>query len=198
MTLNLGFLASHGGSNMQAIIESCKQGMLTAIPRAVISNNSKSLALEKAKNQGIATFHVSGKTHLGDGAVDRAIVDIFKNNNVDTVILAGYMKIVSKIILDEFKGRVLNIHPALLPDFGGEGMFGLKVHEAVLKAGEKESGCTVHLVDEIYDNGRILGQSRVPVFPVDDVDSLSARVLVQEHILYSKILKEICEGRIVL
>ncbi|MCX7879833.1 MAG: phosphoribosylglycinamide formyltransferase [Ignavibacteria bacterium] len=196
--LYLGFLASHGGSNMQAIIDSIKRGELDAVPCVVISNNSNSLALERARNEGIPAYHISSKHFPNEDELDQAILDTLLKHNVDTVVLAGYMKKIGPKVLTHFKNRVLNIHPALLPKFGGQGMYGKFVHEAVLKAGEKESGCTVHLVDEIYDHGRILGQRKVEISPDDTVDTLSAKVLEQEHILYTEILKKISNGEIVL
>jgi phosphoribosylglycinamide formyltransferase 1 len=196
--LNIGFLASHNGSNMQAIIDSCKSGYLNANLCAVISNNSQSGAIERAKLEGIPYYHISSKTHPGDGAMDNAIVEIFDYHKVDTIVLAGYMKKIGNIVLEHFKGRVLNIHPALLPKYGGEGMYGSLVHEAVLRAGEKFSGVTVHLVDPLYDHGRIVAQRTVPVFSDDTLETLSARVLEQEHSIYSETLQKIAEGIIII
>ncbi len=197
-TLNLGFLASHGGSNMQAIIEACKNGKLDAEPRCVISNNSTSGALERASKEGIPRVHISGKTHPGPGGEAEAIIDTFSSHGVDTIILAGYMKILSPQVISHFKGRVLNIHPALLPKFGGKGMYGKNVHQAVLQAGETESGATIHLVDSQYDRGRILSQMKVPVLVGDTPDTLAARVLAVEHILYPNTLQKIAAGEIVI
>ena len=195
-TLHLGFLASHGGSNMQAIINAYKSGKLNAEPCCVISNNSGSGALEHACNEGIPWSHISGKTHPNNEA--EAIVDAFSRYGVDTIILAGYMKILSSQVINYFNGRVLNIHPALLPKFGGKGMYGKHVHEAVLKAGEKESGATIHLVDSQYDRGRVLSQMKVPVLDGDTSESLAARVLAIEHILYTVTLQKIASGEIVI
>ncbi|MBI5325118.1 MAG: phosphoribosylglycinamide formyltransferase [Ignavibacteriae bacterium] len=194
--LNLGFLASHGGSNMQAIIDACKSGKVSAEPCVVISNNSDSKALERAKNENIPFYHISTSTHKDK--VDDAIIDAFEKHNVDIIILAGYMKKLGDKVIERFKGKILNIHPALLPKFGGKGMYGKFVHEAVLAAGEKVSGPTVHIVDLIYDHGRILNQKEVPVFPDDNVETLSARVLEQEHILYPETIQKIANGEIVL
>jgi phosphoribosylglycinamide formyltransferase-1 len=119
-------------------------------------------------------------------------------HDVDTVILAGYMKKLGPLTLQAFRGRILNIHPALLPKFGGQGMYGKRVHEAVLQAGETVTGVTVHVVDEVYDHGRILAQCIVPVEEGDTVDSLAGRVLQQEHRLYAETLQRIAAGQIVL
>ena len=197
-TLYLGFLASHGGSNMQAIIDACNNGKLDAKPCCVISNNSDSLALQRAIKEGIPNYHVSSVKYPNPIELDRAIADRFTENGVDTIVLAGYMKKLGSSVIQKFKGRILNIHPALLPKYGGKGMYGNFVHEAVIKAGEKFSGPTVHLVDEFYDKGRILGQKKVPVLPNDTIETLSARVLEQEHLLFPEVLQKIALGEIVI
>lgn len=196
--LHLGFLASHGGSNVQAIVDACKSGVLDAEPCCIISNNSKSFVLERARKEGIPYYHISSNKYPNQDDIDNAIIGLFEKHNVDTVILAGYMKKIGDKLLNHFKGRVLNIHPALLPKFGGKGMYGKYVHEAVLKSGEKFSGPTIHLVDNEYDNGRILAQKKVPVYPDDTIDTLSARVLEQEHIIYAETLQKIANGEIKL
>jgi len=196
--MNIGFLASHGGSNMQAIIDACKSGKLQATPAVVISNNSTSGAIERAKTEGVPYYYLSGKTHLEPGELDDAILDAFLRHAVDVVVLAGYMKKLGPKTLSHFRGRILNIHPALLPKFGGEGMYGIHVHEAVIAAGEKESGVTVHFVDEQYDTGAILAQTRVPVRPDDTPETLATRVLEQEHVLYAETLQRIVTGEIPL
>ncbi|ROL59729.1 phosphoribosylglycinamide formyltransferase [Bacteroidetes/Chlorobi group bacterium MS-B_bin-24] len=196
--LRIGFLASHNGSNLQAIIDAIKKGELDAIPCVVISNNSNAFALERARREGIPAYHISSKHFETEEELDNAILETLLKHDVNIVCLAGYMKKVGPKVLRHFKNRVLNIHPALLPKFGGKGMYGKFVHEAVLKAGETQSGCTVHLVDEIYDHGRILGQKVVPVYPDDTVETLSARVLEQEHKLYPEVLQKIAKGEIQL
>ena len=196
-TLHLGFLASHGGSNMQAIIDACKEGKLNAVPCVVISNNSEAMALERARRAGIPRYHISGKTHPGE-TEDQAILRTLQAHDVDTVILAGYMKKLGPLTLQAFRGRILNIHPALLPKFGGQGMYGKRVHEAVLRAGDTVTGVTVHVVDEVYDHGRILAQCEVPVLAGDTVDSLAQRVLRQEHRLYPDTLRRIADGAFTL
>ena len=196
--LHLGFLASHGGSNVQAIIDACKSGMLYAEPCCIISNNSKSYVLERAEKEGIPHYHVSSTTYPTQEEIDNAIIELFGKHNVDTVVLAGYMKKIGDKLLNHFQGRVLNIHPALLPKFGGKGMYGKFVHEAVIKSGEKFSGPTIHLVDNKYDNGRILSQNKIPVLPDDTIDSLASRVLKQEHIIYAETLQKIATGEIIL
>lgn len=167
---------------MQAIIDAIKEGRLQAEVCLVISNNSSSMALERARNEGIPCAHMSSKTH-GE-LLDEAILDALRAAAADLIVLAGYMKKLSPAIVREYAGRILNIHPALLPKFGGEGMYGMRVHEAVIAAGETKSGATVHFVDEEFDRGEILLQREVPVYPTDTPETLAARVLEVEHQIY--------------
>lgn len=194
--LPLGFLASHGGSNLQAILDACGSGRLAAVPRVVISNNSGSLALDRARRAGVPAYHLSGATHPDPDALDVAIRGVLQAHGVELVILAGYMRKLGSLTLGAYRGRILNIHPALLPRFGGEGMYGRRVHEAVLAAGAATTGVTVHLVDERYDAGPVLSQCQVPVLPGDTPETLAARVLVEEHRLYVDTLQRICDGRL--
>lgn len=176
-----GFLASHRGSNMQAVIDACTEGRLNAKPAVIISNKSKSGAGERAEREEIPFYHLSSRTHPEPAALDAAILDTLLHYEVDLVILVGYMKKIGPKTLDRYRGKILNIHPALLPKFGGKGMYGPRVHEAVLASGEKETGVTIHLVDDEYDTGPIVAQTRVPVFKEDTVESLARRVLDREH-----------------
>lgn len=194
--MNLAFLASHGGSNMQAIIDAIKKGQLNANPVLCISNNSNSKALERARSEGVACKHLSSSTHPDPNDLDLAILDALNEHQTDLVILAGYMKKIGERTLAAFRGKILNIHPALLPKFGGKGMYGKRVHEAVIAAGEKESGPTVHLVDEKYDNGPILARAKVPVHPNDTPDDLAARVLKEEHRIYWQTISKIISGEV--
>lgn len=196
--LIIGFMASHGGSNMQAIIDAIKAGKIDGEAGCVISNNSKSGAIERAKKEGIPYYHISGKTHPDSDSQDQAIINAFRKHNVNIIVLAGYMRKVSPRIIKEWEGRILNIHPALLPKFGGKGMWGMHVHEAVLEAGEEVSGPTVHIVDEHFDHGRILAQLEVPVMPDDTPETLATRVLEKEHSIYPLVLAQISEGLIEL
>ncbi|MBM2813272.1 MAG: phosphoribosylglycinamide formyltransferase [Ignavibacteria bacterium] len=196
--LRLGFFASHGGSNMQSIIDAIKSGNIDAKVSFVISNNSDSGAIERAKRERIPYYHVSTKTHYDTDSFIREIIRIIDYHNADTIILAGYMKKLDDKIISYINGRVLNIHPALLPKYGGKGMYGRFVHEAVLANNEKKTGPTVHLVDNIFDHGRILAQIEVPVLPGDNIESLSKRVLEAEHILYPETIRKIASGVIII
>lgn len=187
--LHLGFLASHGGSNVQAVVDAYNRGDLDAVPRVVISNNRESQVLERARRAGIPWRHLSSNTHPDPDALDTAIRDALVEHGVDTVVLAGYMKKLGPKTIARFRGRILNIHPALLPAYGGRGMYGRAVHEAVLAAGDRATGVTIHLVDEEYDRGAIVAQAEVPVLPTDTPESLAARVLEREHTLYVETLQ---------
>ena len=197
-SLQLGVIASHGGTNLQAIIDACDEGSLNAEVRLVISNNSRAFALERARRAEIPTAHLSSATHPNPADLDAAITEAMRDHGVQIIALAGYMKKLGPRTLSEYENRILNIHPSLLPKFGGPGMYGEKVHAAVLAAGETESGATVHLVTAEYDQGPILAQTRVPIPPPDTPQTLSARILPQEHRLYPQTLQKLATGEIPL
>jgi phosphoribosylglycinamide formyltransferase-1 len=194
--MNLAFFASHQGSNMQAVIDACQSGRLHARVCAVISNNSRSEALARAKQAGIPAYHLRSQTHPDPDQLDQATLRVLQDHGTDLIILAGYMKKLGRLTLADYPGRILNIHPALLPKFGGQGLYGRAVHEAVLKAGEVETGVTIHLVDEEYDHGRIVAQCRMPVLETDTVDTLAERVLQKEHEFLVETLRQIIDGGI--
>jgi phosphoribosylglycinamide formyltransferase 1 len=198
VALRLGFLASHGGTNLQAILDACADGTIKAQAAVVISNNSRSAALSRARNAGVATAHLSSATHPDDGALDNAILETLRTHNVELVVLAGYMKKLGPATLAAFHNRVVNIHPALLPRHGGTGLYGEAVHNAVLDSGETESGATVHLVDGEYDHGAVVAQVVVPVIAGDTPTTLATRVLEQEHGLYVDTIRKIATGELVL
>lgn len=194
--MNVGFLASHNGTNMQAVIDACRAGRLSAKPVVVISNNKDSGALARARNAKIPAFHLSGNTHPDPADLDSKIVDTLLGYNVNLVVLAGYMKKIGALTLAAFPSRIINIHPGLLPKYGGQGMYGMRVHEAVVASGDKETGVTVHVVDGIYDNGPVLAQLRIPVKKEDTAESLAERVLAIEHELYVATIDKIEKGQI--
>lgn len=198
MTLAIGVLASHGGSNMQAIIDRIEAGGLDARVVLLISNNSASGAIERARRHGLPWCHLSSATHPDPDALDRATRDALSAAQAELVVLAGYMKRIGPRTLAAFAGRILNIHPALLPRHGGVGLYGLRPHEAVLAAGDTESGATVHVVDAQYDHGPILRQRKVPVLPGDTPEVLQQRVLKEEHRIYAEVIADIVAGRIPL
>ena len=193
--LPIGVIASHGGTNLQAIIDACANGSLHAEIRLVISNNSRAFALERARRARIPTAHLSSATHPNPDALDNAITQAMREHGVQIIALAGYMKKLGPRTLSEYENRILNIHPSLLPKFGGPGMYGHKVHAAVLAVGETESGATVHLVTAEYDQGPILAQAKVPVHPNDTPQTLAARILPHEHHLYPQTLQSLATNQ---
>ena len=196
--MKLGFLASHGGSNMQAILDGCADGSIAATPAILVCNNPKAAALQRAEKAGMPAEVLNSKSYPLFEELDEAIALALITAGVDLVVLAGYMKHIGPKVLTAFPNRILNIHPSLLPQYGGQGMYGMRVHEAVIAAGETESGATVHLINEVYDEGPILQQAKVPVFPIDTPETLQARVLEQEHRLYPDTIAKIASGEIKL
>lgn len=194
--MRICFCASHGGSNMQAILDAIQAGTLLAEASLLITNNSQSYAKERAATFGMPAYHLSGKTNPDN--LNEAIMERLRSHNANIIVLAGYMKKLDDSIIDFVEGRVLNIHPALLPKFGGEGMYGMNVHNAVISAGEKVSGASVHLVNNHYDEGRILNQMQCEVLPNDTPEELAARVLQIEHIIYTDTLIKITNGEIII
>jgi phosphoribosylglycinamide formyltransferase 1 len=196
--MNIGLVASHNGSNAQAVINACKSGLLQAVVTVVISNNSNSGAIDRAIHEGIPFYHLSQTTHPLQEKLDQAILDALRKHNVDIVVLAGYMKKLGPKTLAAFTGKTLNIHPALLPKYGGEGMYGIRVHEAVIAAKEKETGVSIHLADEKYDTGPVIAQKKIPVLNNDTPETLQARVLELEHSFLPETLQKIVLGEITL
>ena len=196
--MKLGFLASHRGSNMQAVIDACHTGRLRATTGVVISNNSHAEVLARARHHGIPAYHRSTSTHPVPEQLDVEILRLLLHHDVESVILAGYLRKLGPQTLQRYRNRIINIHPALLPKFGGRGMYGMAVHEAVLVAGEQETGVTIHLVDEEYDHGVILAQCLVPVLPGDTAEMLAQRVLEREHSFVVETLERILIGEMLL
>lgn len=194
--LRLGILASHGGTTMQAIMDACEGGRLDAEVCVVISNNSQSMALERAQTHGIPAYHLSSVTHPDPDDLDRAILATLTDHSVKVIALGGYMKRLGPLVLTQYRGGILNTHPALLPRYGGQGMYGDNVHAEVLAAGEKISGATVHLVEGDYDTGPTLSQVKVPVFDGDTVETLRDRVQAAEREHYVAVLQKIAIGEI--
>jgi phosphoribosylglycinamide formyltransferase-1 len=191
-TCKLGVLLSGRGSNFQAIWAAQQRGDLPGAELAcVVSNRKAAGGLDFARAQGIPAYFLGPKAYGSLEAYDAAILEHLQAHGVDWLVLAGYTKIISPVLLSAYPGRILNIHPSLLPQFGGVGMMGEAVHAAVLAAGETETGATVHLVTEEVDGGPILGQIRVPVLPTDTVETLAARVLEQEHQLYPQVIRNV-------
>ncbi len=189
--------ASGRGSNLQAIIDAIKKGKLNCEIVFVLSNNSDSGALEIARQNNIPAFHLSEKKFHKEN-FELSLLDLLEQFQPDLIVLAGYMKLVPVSVIEKFRNRIINIHPALLPKFGGKGMYGMNVHEAVFAAGEKVSGVTVHLVNEKYDEGKILYQEQIDISDCNSPEEISSKVLKLEHRLYPEVIQNIIEGKISL
>jgi phosphoribosylglycinamide formyltransferase-1 len=162
----------------------------------VISNNRRSSANFKAKQAGIPFYHMSSNTHPVPDELDAAILDVLIKNQVDLVILAGYDRKLGIKTLSYYLGKVINIHPSLLPKYGGTGMWGIRVHQSVLAAGEKETGVSIHLAYKDYDRGLIIAQTRIPVLPNDTPETLASRVVEREHTFFVETIGKIINGEI--
>jgi phosphoribosylglycinamide formyltransferase-1 len=182
MPSRLAVLASGRGSNLQAIVDHFDNLARERVAKVVLvaSNRADSPALIRAAT---ASIDIADFNAADDGT---ELLDLLKKHRIDLVVLAGYLKRIPSKVIREYSGRMINIHPALLPAFGGEGMYGARVHEAVIASGATESGVTVHLVDDDYDRGPIVAQWRIPVEPSDTADKLAARVLNVEHVVYPR------------
>lgn len=178
MTTRIAFLASRRGSSARAISEAAAEGRLDVQPRLLVHNNADAEARTWAAEAGLRVVHLSGVTHPDAEDLDRALLDLLLEESIDLVVLSGYMKRLGPVTIDAFRGRILNVHPAPLPRFGGEGMWGLHVHQAVLDSGVTESAVTIHEVDEEYDNGPVLHTHAVDISgarSAEDVQRLVAR-----------------------
>jgi phosphoribosylglycinamide formyltransferase-1 len=193
MTLRLGILVSGGGTNLQAILDAVREHRLAAELRLVLSNKPGVFALERAARAGVPTRVLSHKDYASREEFDQAMVDALHEAGVQFVALAGFMRVLTPVFLRAFEGRIINIHPALLPAFPG-----VDAQTQAFDHGVKLTGCTVHFVDEGVDQGPIIVQRAVPVLDDDDAASLKTRILEQEHVAYVEALQAISEGRVSL
>ena len=192
--LKIAVLVSGGGSNLQAIIDKVSDGYLDKVAiEYVISDTKGAYALERAEKVGIKTLTYDKKEY-GD-SLSKKILDKLKGK-VDVIVLAGFFSIIKKELIDEFRNRIINIHPSLIPSFCGKGAYGIHVHEKAIEYGVKISGCTVHFVDEGTDTGAIILQKSVPVYGEDTPKKLQERILVEEHKALPEALKLISEGKV--
>ncbi len=189
--LRLAVLASGRGSNLQAIIDAIEKGRLSAVLAVVISNKAEAPALERARKHGAPAVFLDPKATPGREAYDAVILEQLRKYDVGLVALAGYMKIVTRVLIDAYAGRIMNIHPSLLPAFPG-----LAAQQQALDWGAKVSGCTVHFVEEGVDMGPIIRQAAVPVLEGDQAESLEARILAEEHRIYPEAIQLFAEGRL--
>jgi len=196
--MNIAVFASHGGSDLQAIIDGCKSNQINAKVVVVISNNGDSMALKRANHEEIPAYHLSAKKCGDEEVLAKEILKVLSEYSVDMIFLAGYMRMLHVSVLEKYDNRIFNIHPALLPKFGGKGMYGMNVHSAVIEANEQETGVTIHRVNAEYDSGEIVAQTKVPVLEGDTAEVLAARVLEREHEFLVEVISDIVSGKIVL
>ena len=196
--LRIAVLASHGGSNLQAIIDGCASGQIDGEVVLVVSNNKKAFALERARNHHIDTLILTDAAYPAPNEYAGELLSQLASRKVNLICLAGYMKMIPQPVIEEYRDRIINIHPALLPKHGGKGMYGIHVHESVIAAHESETGVTIHLVNEHYDDGRIIAQESIAVHPDGTPQSLQERVLELEHQLYPDTVARIAAGEITL
>ncbi len=194
--MNIAVFASGRGSNLMEILKAIEEGKLKARVVVVISNNSSAGALEIARSKGIDALHISRRQFSSDREYADKILSELRKRNVELVVLAGYMKKIPAEVVSEYRNRILNIHPALLPAFGGQGMYGINVHKAVIESGVKITGVTVHIVDEEYDHGPIVLQRAVEVKDDDTPETLAERVLKVEHEVYPEAIRLFVEGKV--
>ena len=193
--IKIAVLVSGGGTNLQALIDAQKAGVFPNGEIAlVMASNQKAYALERAKNAGIESVVVSRKSFVDPADYDRAVVETLQSRGIELVVLAGFLSILCKDMVQAYPNRIINVHPSLIPSFCGKGFYGLKVHQAALDYGVKVTGATVHLVNEIPDGGRILLQKAVYIQPDDTPETLQRRVMEQaEWELLPKATAMVCE-----
>jgi len=196
--LTIAVFGSGRGSNFEAILTAMKRGTIPGARIAcIISNNSSAGILQLALHNSLPAYHLSQKQFGTEQLFIDRMLAILREHEVNLIALAGYMKLLPSRVIAQYRNRIINIHPALLPKFGGKGMYGHHVHEAVIASGEKESGATVHMVDEVYDHGVIVLQKTVPVLPTDTPDSLAARILQVEHEIYPEAIRRLARGEFI-
>lgn len=196
--LNICVLASGGGSNLQAIIDNCENSNINGQVKLVVSNKKDAYALQRAEKYNIKNIYLNPKDFESIDIYNEEILKICKDLKIDLIVLAGYLKILSGNILKEYKNKIINIHPSLIPSFCGDGYYGDNVHKKVLEYGVKYTGATVHFVDEGTDTGPIILQEVVSVDDCDSLDSLKEKVLKVEHELLPKAVSLICEDRLIV
>ena len=195
--LNIAVFASGKGSNFKSILDAIKSGKICNTQIViVISNNSHAGALEIARENNIPALHMSRTQFSSDQDFNSTLLAALQKHNVNFIVLAGYMKKIDAKIVKIFRNRIVNIHPALLPKFGGAGMYGLHVHEAVIESGDKTSGASVHIVDDEFDHGPVVLQKSIQVEVTDTPETLAARILKIEHEIYPEAIRLFAEGKI--
>lgn len=192
----IGVLVSGGGTNLQAIIDGAESGLINGQVAVVISNRKEAYGLKRADKHKIPAIYI-GKGNYPDNALaDQALLETLKTYEIDIIVLAGYLKILPPAIIEDYRNRIINVHPSLIPAYSGDGFYGMKVHEAVIEAGEKYSGATVHFVDEGTDTGAIITQEKVDVTPEDTAETLAKKVLAIEHKILVETTAKLCLGKV--
>ncbi len=194
---NIAVFISGGGTNLQAIINATENKEINAKIKLVFSNKKNAYGIERAKKANIETLYLNRKNFSKSEEYDEEILKVLKEKDIDLIVLAGYLGILTSKIISNYRGRIINIHPSLIPSFCGSGFYGEHVHKAVIKKGVKITGATTHFVDEIIDGGAIIMQDTVPVQINDDYKSIAAKVLEVEHKILVKTVKAFCENRII-
>jgi formyltetrahydrofolate-dependent phosphoribosylglycinamide formyltransferase len=194
----IAVFVSGGGSNFIAIHRQIIQGNILGKIVMVFSNNPNCGAIKFAEGNSIPILIINAARYPNSHIRDEFLLETCLKAEIDLICLAGFMKMLPQNIVKQYEYRILNIHPGLLPEFGGKGFFGTRVHEAVINTGKRESGATVHFVDEIYDHGPIILQKKVEVMETDTPESLAARVLKLEHELFPEVVKAFCENKIIM
>ena len=195
--VNIAVFISGSGTNLQAIIDGIKEKNINGNIKLVFSNRKNAYGLVRALNEGIDTFYLNRKKFFSSEEYDERILEELERKNIDLIVLAGYLNILSSKLVSKYSNRIINIHPSLIPSFCGDGFYGENVHKAVIKSGVKFTGATTHFVDENVDTGAIILQDVVPVLINDDFETVAKRVLEMEHEILVKTVKAFCDNKIV-
>ena len=195
--LNIAVFISGGGTNLQAIIDAVKENKINGKIKLVFSNRKNAYGLIRAQSESIDTFYLNRKNFFSNEEYDERILEELERKNIDLIVLAGYLNILSSKLVSKYSNRIINIHPSLIPSFCGDGFYGENVHKAVIKSGVKFTGATTHFVDENVDTGAIILQDVVPVLINDDFETVAKRVLEIEHEILVKTVKAFCDNKIV-
>lgn len=189
----LVFFASGSGTNFQSVIDAVENGSIHASIAGLITNKDHIGALKRAKQHDIPSRVLKPANFESTGQYNERLLQIIEDWNPDLIVLAGYLQKIPKQIIDTYPNKIINIHPSLLPQYGGKGFYGLNVHRSVIENGEKETGCSVHIVTKKYDKGPVLAQKKVPVHPDDTPEKLAERVLQQEHKLLPEVIRNLTD-----
>ncbi|MBE0450429.1 MAG: phosphoribosylglycinamide formyltransferase [Clostridia bacterium] len=192
--VRIAVLISGGGTNLQSIIDAVDSGELDLQIACVVSNRKEAFGLKRAENAGIPAYYVGKGNYPEDQERETALLNLLEKKKIDLIVLAGYLNILPSSVIGAYKDRIINIHPSLIPRHCGKGFYGMKVHESVISSGDAVTGVTIHYVDEGVDTGKVIERVEIPVFESDMAESLSKRVLVIEHELLVRVLKDLIEN----